>query len=162
MEKPKKFYYLYLYRCSNVFYLLRCALPAFIRKKVICLTGMLIIGSLFDLYNAIANPIESLGMEVINTSSGYVFAMLLPIMMYRYKAQGFWVFVLLLGLTAMSGKRGALVIFAVLAVYYIFNHRNLGLTVKFNWKTVVAASFAVIALVYFFETAYESVLFRFQ
>jgi len=130
--------------------------------KIIFLTGMLMVGALFELYNAMANPLEKLGVEVINTSSGYVFAMLLPIMMYRYRAQGFWVFVLLLGLTAMSGKRGALVIFAVLAVYYVFNHRNLGLIVKFNWKTVVAASFAVIALVYFVETAYESVLFRFQ
>jgi hypothetical protein len=130
--------------------------------KLIAMTSMLFLGGLLDVYQAATNPLEKMGMEVINTSSGYVFAMLLPLLMYRYRNQSFWVFVLLLGLTAITGKRGALVIFAVLAGYYVLNLRIIGHSIRFNYKSVIAASLAFVAFVYFMEVAYESLIFRFE
>src|SRR5690606_24406964 len=131
-------------------------------RKLCLVVGLLIIGGLVDLYRAATNPLERMGMEVINTSSGYVFVMLLPLLMYRYREQSFWVFALLLGLTAMTGKRGALVIFAVLSFYYLMNLRTIGYSVRLNYKTVAAATLAAVSFVYFMSYAYESLIFRIE
>jgi len=120
----------------------------------------LILGGVLDLHTAITNPRYRLGMDVINTSSGYVFLMLMPILMYRFRDQAVWVFFLTLILTAIAGKRGALTVYSALLVYYVFNYRIIAKQIRLNFRAVVGAVLAIAAVMYFYEVAYESLTFR--
>jgi len=131
-------------------------------RKLVLMTAGLFGGALVELYLTVTNPITQLGMEVINTGSGYVFAMLLPLLMYRYRNQSLWVFIVLLGLTALTGKRGALVIFCLLALFYALNLKTIGHAFKFNYKTGIAAALAVLTFSNFMEIGYESLVFRIE
>ena len=128
--------------------------------KLLVIVGLLLISGLLDVYEAVANPRNKLGVDVINTSSGYVFVMLLPLLMYKYRDQGVWVFLLTLVLTAITGKRGALVIYAVLMIYSLINFRAMGRHQRVNYKTLIALGLASLSFLYFFEVAYESLQYR--
>src|SRR5690606_4894829 len=118
-------------------------------KKLVVLIAVLMMCALVDLYRALSNPLERMGNEVINTSSGYVFVMLLPLLLYRYRSQSLWVFLALLGLTAITGKRGALVIFVMLSIYYLFNARTFWKSLRYNYKTGIYALAAGLVFIYF-------------
>lgn len=121
---------------------------------------LLFIGGLVDLYDAVTNPREKLGVDVINTSSGYVFVMLMPALMYKYRDQAVWVFLLTLCLTAIAGKRGALIIYSVLLLYSLVNFQSILRSSKLNLKTIMALALACFSAVYFFDVAYESLQHR--
>ena len=131
-------------------------------KMLSILILVLLIGALLDLHRAIMNPRIKQDLEIINTSSGYVFLMLVPLLMHRYSRQSFWVFAILLGLTAVTGKRGAIVVFLMLTMYYAFNLRTIGHPFKLSFKTGVAAALACVALLFFLNVAFDSLLFRFE
>ena len=121
---------------------------------------MVLINGVFEVYYAISFAQIKRGVEVINTSAGYKFLMILPLLLYRYKKYNIWVFVLTLILTMMTGKRGALVIYIVLTLYGIYNYKWIAKTFKLDWKVIVFLSLVVIGYLFFMESAYQSLEHR--
>lgn len=132
-------------------------------KTLWFLVILLTANALYDLGLAVIDPrIRYGGIEEINTSSGYVFVMILPLLMYLFKDYNKWVFALTLVLTLISGKRGAFVIYIILMGYMMLQHRNLKSENKFDWKSVLFAGIVIVGVFFFIEIAYESFIYRIQ
>ena len=98
--------------------------------------------------------------EVINTSAGYVFVLILPFLLFHFKKQNILIFALTLLLTAITGKRGALVIYAFLIFYLLINLKAISSRVRINISFLMFGLFAVLVYNFFIENAYESLIFR--
>lgn len=123
---------------------------------------IVILNGLFEIYYALTFAKIKSGLEIINTSGGYKFLMILPLLLYKYKKDNIWIFLLTIILTMMTGKRGALVIYAVLIFYGFLYYKRIKKPFKVDWKVFVFLGLIFLVYSYFIDTAYQSLEYRFQ
>lgn len=115
---------------------------------------------LWEIYYAFSFQRLKQGVEVINTSAGYIFVMILPVLLYRFRKDNIWIFLVTLILTMLTGKRGALVIYAVLILYGLLNYKTISRYFRINWKIVLFLVLIIVSYSVFMEYAYESLQHR--
>ncbi|WP_346863273.1 O-antigen ligase family protein [uncultured Draconibacterium sp.] len=120
----------------------------------------LLFNGIWEIMLAYTHQLERQGMEIINTSAGYVFVMILPMLMYIYKKENIWIFSISLLLTLMTGKRGALVIYVVLILYSFYSFKYLKNSFKLNWKALVFLVVIFIAYNFFVDNTFSSLQHR--
>ena len=126
------------------------------KKNLNIVLLIVIINGLFEIYYAVAFVAIKQGVEVINTSAGYIFVMILPLLMYRFRKDNIWIFIITLLLTMMTGKRGALVIYGVLFIYSIYNFKSIKNQIKLNWKVFLFLGIILFSYFFLMENAFES------
>ena len=108
---------------------------------------------------------ELKGGDIINTSTGYTVLMIMPLLMYLYKNRVFQILMLTIGITLISGKRGALVIEAVILLYYFINSRKIKVKQKKTFYSYVSSFLILIAIIgigyYAYNYAWDSLQTRF-
>jgi hypothetical protein len=116
---------------------------------------------LFEVYHAFSyvRIVDNVG--VINTSAGYVFLMIMPLLMYKFRQHSIWVFFATLALTILTGKRGALLIYGFLLFYSLINIKVLAELIAVNYKTLLFALITVIIAIFAIDNALESLKYRF-
>ncbi|APY07939.1 hypothetical protein BWZ20_06315 [Winogradskyella sp. J14-2] len=129
-------------------------------KTLTMLIAVLMFNGITEVVIALNNREVKLGVEVVNTSAGYIFLMLLPILMHRYRKQNFWMFAMCLVLTLFSGKRGAVVVFVILIIYASKNFRKVFRNFKLDWRAIIFIGVLLLAGLYFVESAYDSLMHR--
>lgn len=129
-------------------------------KTLTILIVVLMFNGIAEVVMALNNKQLKLGVEVVNTSAGYIFLMLLPILMHRYRKQNFWMFALCLVLTLFSGKRGAVVVFGMIIIYALKNFKRVFKNFKFDWRAIIFLGVLLVGGLYFLESAYDSLMYR--
>lgn len=119
-------------------------------KKLKILLITLLFNGIMEVVHAFTEVEFRRGLEVVNTSAGYVFVMILPMLMYIYRKERKWIFFITFVLTIMTGKRGAIVIYMFLTVYYLVNARIIFFQgSNLSWrKILIAVSFLVVTYLY--------------
>ncbi|MDC0362096.1 hypothetical protein OAN12_03545 [Halioglobus sp.] len=129
--------------------------------KVSLLLVVLLANGLFEIYYAFSGVYIRQGVEIVNTAGGYVFLMLAPLLMYRYRGHNIWMFGGTVLLTIMTGKRGPIVIYAFLVLYSIVNMRVLSRYMKLNIKTfLVILGLAIMAFLVV-DSSLDNLQYRF-
>lgn len=126
------------------------------------LLAILLVNGFLETYRAIDNPLIRMEQEVINTSAGYVFLMIAPLLMYVYRRHNVWMFFITLALTLMTGKRGALVIYVMVFLYGLVNFRQVVRGLSLNWKTVIFGTVLAAISFYFLGDAIDNQVLRFS
>ena len=121
---------------------------------------IVLFNGLFEIYFAFLYARIKQGVEVINTSAGYMFVMILPILLYRFKKDNIWMFIITLILTMLTGKRGALLIYLVFLLYGFVNLKWIRKSFKLNWKIVLFLGVIIVGYIFFMETSFESLQYR--
>ncbi len=151
-----------VYIIASMFFFYNATINFHLKGKALnLLLFALILNGCLEVVLAIINPLDSRGVEVINTSAGYIFLMLLPLLMHRFQKYNFWVFGIALILTLMSGKRGAVIIYLLIIIYSFLNYKSVFKNFKFDWRAWLFIAILLVAGFYFSENAYDSLSHRF-
>ncbi|MEF3077572.1 O-antigen ligase family protein [Winogradskyella poriferorum] len=151
-----------VYVIASMFFFYNATINLHLKGKALNLLLLaLILNGCLEVFLAIINPLNSGGIRVVNTSAGYIFLMILPMLMYRFQKYNFWVFGLALVLTLMSGKRGAVVIYIFIIIYSLRNFKGVFKNFKFDWKAWLFLAILFVVGLYFIENAYDSLSHRF-
>lgn len=129
-------------------------------KKVNWIIFFLLFNGFYEIYYAITRPAINRGVEVINTSAGYVFLMIVPLLMYRFKKENLWIFIITIILTMMTGKRGALLIYLGLILYGFVNRKMIINVFKLNWKVFLFFGIIIASYLFLMENAFDSLEHR--
>ena len=129
-------------------------------SKLKYLVLFLVLNGLGEIYLTYSNPLIRLGREIYNTSAGYVFIMILPLLMYMYRRYNIWVILLLFLASALTGKRGVIVIFSFLIIPLFANRKMLLRGIKLNWQTGLIFIGTIVCGFFFYEIGYENLRFR--
>ncbi|WP_431156536.1 O-antigen ligase family protein [Winogradskyella poriferorum] len=121
---------------------------------------VVLFNGLFEIFYAFITARNIDGVDVINTSAGYIFVMILPLLLFKFQKYNIWIFIIALILTMLTGKRGALVIFIFLFLYGLYNFRWIKKTFKLNWKILFFLVLIVFGYLFFIDSAFESLEYR--
>lgn len=130
--------------------------------KVKLLIVLIALNGIIELYYAISNPLIRKDMDVVNTSAGYMFLMLSPLLLYVYGQHSIWIFFGTMVLTLMTGKRGALVGYGIIFLYSLIRSRLFVRRARWTWTSALFVIALVVAIVIFASTALDSFIFRWQ
>lgn len=122
---------------------------------------VLIFNGIVEVYLALTETVVKKGFEIVLTSAGYVFVMILPLLLYFFRKHNVWIFLITFSLTLMTNKRGAIVIYLVLIIYYIFNYRIFLSKTKINIKTILLLLLLAVMYMVFYQETYSSLLNRY-
>ncbi len=94
---------------------------------------------------------EGMDEEILNTASGYTALMVMPLLFYYNKHRIFQIFLLTFLVTLISGKRGALVIEAIIFLYYLISYKRFAqIKISSSLTTKIIILFAIAGLAVFF------------
>lgn len=151
-----------LFGLSGLFFIYHGTLVGHLtQRKLDFLLLAIMANGLFEIYNALSTVRIKGDIEIINTSAGYVFLMIMPILMYKFKNHMIWVFFVTLILTVLTGKRGALLIYGLLLFYSLVNIKMLAELIALNYKTLIFALITIIIALFAIDNAMESLKYRF-
>lgn len=150
-----------VYIITTIIFFYNATINGHLKGKLLdLLIYFLVFNGAYEVFIAFNSVDLKMGVEIINTSAGYMFLMLLPMLMYRYQKQNFWLFSVAILFTLMSGKRGALITFVFLIVYALSNFKRVFKNFKFDWKAILFLVILFAIGFYFVEYAYDSLTFR--
>jgi hypothetical protein len=151
-----------LFCLSGLFFIYHGTLVGHLTQRKLDVLLLAIMGNgLFEIYHAFSTVRIIADLEVINTSAGYVFLMIMPLLMYKFRQHNIWVFFATLVLTILTGKRGALLIYGFLIFYSLINIKILAELINVNYKTLIFALITVIIAIFAIDNALESLKYRF-
>jgi hypothetical protein len=151
-----------LFGLSGLFFIYHGTLVGHLtQRKLDFLLLAIIANGLIEIYHALSTVRIKDDIGIINTSAGYVFLMIMPILMYKFKNDMIWVFFATLILTVLTGKRGALLIYGLLLVYSLVNIKMLAELIALNYKTLIFALITIIIAIFAIDNAMESLKYRF-
>jgi hypothetical protein len=152
-----------LFCLSGLFFIYHGTLVGHLtEQKLDILLLAIMVNGLLEIYYAFSTVRIKADIEVINTSAGYVFLMIMPLLMYKFRQHNIWVFFATLVLTIMTGKRGALLIYGFLLFYSLINIKALAELITVNYKTLIFALITVIITIFAIDNALESLRYRFE
>lgn len=129
-------------------------------SRIRFLAIIILINGLVEIYLAVSQPLLRQGMEVINTSAGYIFVMVTPLFMYLYSHHFVWAFSATTILTLATGKRGALVACVLIFLNALQNYRLVFARFRWSWKSALFLLILSAAFILFMQYALDSLLFR--
>ena len=150
-----------LFGLSGLFFIYHGTLAGHLtERKLDILLLAIMANGLLEIYHAFSTVRIKADIEVVNTSAGYVFLMIMPLLMYKFRQHNIWVFFVTLVLTILTGKRGALLIYGFLLIYSLINIKVLAELIAINYKTLIFALITVIIAIFAIDTALESLKYR--
>ena len=150
-----------LFGLSGLFFIYHGTLVGHLTEQKLDILLLAIMGNgLLEIYHAFSSVRIKADIEVVNTSAGYVFLMIMPLLMYKFRQHNIWVFFVTLVLTILTGKRGALLIYGFLLIYSLINIKVLAELIAVNYKTLIFALITVIIAIFAIDTALESLKYR--
>jgi hypothetical protein len=151
-----------LFGLSGLFFIYHGTLVGHLTQRKLDILLLALMGNgLLEIYHAFSTVSIKVDLEVINTSAGYVFLMIMPLLMYKFRQHNIWVFFATLVLTILTGKRGALLIYVFLLFYSLINIKVLAELITVNYKTLMFALITVIIAIFAIDNAIESLKYRF-
>lgn len=119
----------------------------------------IIINGIMSIYIAYIN-MPNIQNNIMKTSAGYGFLLVLPLLLYIFQKNKMWVFVITLLLTLIFAKRGAIAIYIVLIIYSILSIKVFQTKIILRGQTLILLFIGVVTLLFLVNNVFDSLLFR--